>query len=385
MRIKLTVFIFFCIGILSSHAMSLRVQVQSSKIIPSVSFTALNGTYYLFSDKKKVATIKKGESVILTSSDSLMLVSSDKKDFGTFGKLRFISKNASSSFLLGPIGSQRSSASYYNDLEVLAMNRSLHFLNIIGLEKYVEGAVAAEGGTEGTVEFYKTQSILCRTYALGHLQRHAGEGFNLCDQVHCQAYKGIWNNRRIIVAAVAETKNKVIVDGNHSIIIASYHSNCGGQTAPAEGVWSKPVPYLQTVHDPFCTNSLHAAWERKISLSDWLQYLHKKRFSSSIEGTTDICDSTFCYFPDKRECTLNFFDATVSARSIREDWRFKSAYFSINQSGDTLVFNGKGYGHGVGLCQEGAMQMAKLGYHCEDVIAFYYRNVFIVDASQARL
>ncbi len=384
MRIKLIVFILFCIC-MSTHAMNLRVEVQSAKRISTVSFTSVNGTYYVFSDKRKVVTIKRGESVILNSSDSIVQVSTDKRQYGSFGKLRFISKNSNSSFYLGPIGSQRTSASYYNDLEVTERGNSLRFLNVIGLEKYVEGAVAAEGGSDATAEFYKVQAILCRTYALGHLQRHAAEGFNLCDQVHCQAYKGIWNNHKIIATAVAETKNRVIVDSTHSIIIAAYHSNCGGQTAAADEVWSKPVPYLQSICDPFCVNSLHAAWDRKITLNDWLQYLHKKKISGTFEGTTDICDTTFCYFPDKRESALKVFDATVSARTIREDWRFKSAYFSINQSGDTLEFNGRGYGHGIGLCQEGAMQMAKLGYTYEDIIGFYYRNVFVVDASQARL
>jgi stage II sporulation protein D len=181
------------------------------------------------------------------------------------------------------------------------------------------------------------------------------------------------------VTAVTETKNKIIVDSASNIIIAAYHNNCGGETAAAEDVWSKPLPYLQPVQDPFCRNSLHASWEKKISLKDWLNYLQKKKPATICTDIATISDTTFCHFPAKREALLSFPNVAISSRSIRDDWRFRSAYFTINQSGDTLIFNGRGFGHGVGLCQEGAMQMAKYGYSYQEIINFYYKNVFIVD------
>ena len=60
---------------------------------------------------------------------------------------------------------------------------------------------------------------------------------------------------------------------------------------------------------------------------------------------------------------------------IRDDWNLKSTFFSINADGSTLILKGKGFGHGVGLCQEGAIEMARVGYTCPDILHFYFRNV----------
>jgi stage II sporulation protein D len=66
-------------------------------------------------------------------------------------------------------------------------------------------------------------------------------------------------------------------------------------------------------------------------------------------------------------------------KTIRADFQLKSTYFSVEQKGDMIVFNGRGYGHGVGLCQEGAMEMARLNYTYKDILNFYYKDVYLVN------
>ncbi|NMC98338.1 MAG: hypothetical protein GYA62_01260, partial [Bacteroidales bacterium] len=68
----------------------------------------------------------------------------------------------------------------------------------------------------------------------------------------------------------------------------------------------------------------------------------------------------------------------ISLRKIRENFNLKSTYFSVKADGDSLIFSGKGFGHGVGLCQDGAIQMAKKGFSYSDIIRFYYKGVRIV-------
>ena len=365
---------------LAAHALNLRVQVQSTKSASSVTFTAIGCNYTVYSGKKKILSAKQYQPLQISLVNNLIFLSSEKRNYGSYVKLKFVGKSNNTSFLIKPTEPSSAEVAYYDHLEVTTKDQSLRFVNVIDLEKYVKGTVAAEAGNDADPEFYKVQAIICRTYALGHLQRHSEEGFNLCDQVHCQAYNGIWRNNKMIATAVLATKNKIIVDSMFEIIIAAYSSNCGGQTAAAEDVWSKPLPYLQSVNDPFCFNGVHAAWEQKISLIDWLEYLKKKKLSTAFTDVTMICDTTFCYFPVKREALFALANSALAMRAIRDDWKFKSAYFTINQAGDTLIFNGKGCGHGVGLCQEGAMQMAKFGHTYENIINFYYRNVSVVDA-----
>ena len=375
----LSVLLFVCI-LVTAHARNLRVLVQAKKNNSSINFTAVSSPYIVYSGKKKVRTLKQDESLTISFTRNHIVLSSWKKKIGTYTTLKIVSKNPDGIFSLQPADSAAAAVSYSDHLEVLAKNSSLRFLNVIGLEKYIEGTVAAEAGNDADPEFYKVQAIISRTYALGHLNRHAKEGFNLCDQVHCQAYNGILKDNKPIADAVLATKNKIIVDSSMRIITAAYFSNCGGQTAAAEDVWSKPLPYLQSINDPFCFNGVHAFWEQKIPLSDWLTYLKKKKLLSAYTDMNILCDTTFCYFPLKREALFSLSNNAVAMRAIRDDWKLKSAFFSINQAGDTLIFNGRGFGHGVGLCQEGAMQMAKLGHSFEEIISFYYKDVSVVDA-----
>ena len=74
-------------------------------------------------------------------------------------------------------------------------------------------------------------------------------------------------------------------------------------------------------------------------------------------------------------------DLKIPLKTIRADFKLKSTYFSIEQLGDSVKFNGRGYGHGVGLCQEGAMRMAKLKYPYKDILQFYFKDVHLVDLS----
>jgi stage II sporulation protein D len=69
----------------------------------------------------------------------------------------------------------------------------------------------------------------------------------------------------------------------------------------------------------------------------------------------------------------------VPLKNVRTDLQLKSTFFSIFPQGDTLVFKGRGFGHGVGMCQEGAMRMAKLGYKYPEVINFYYQKTQLID------
>src|SRR5690606_6809159 len=106
-------------------------------------------------------------------------------------------------------------------------------------------------------EYFKLQGIICRTYALNNLHTHTIEGYNLCDQVHCQAYHGK-TFYEDIVSAVMQTRGIVIVDSDISLITAVFHSSCGGQTVNSEDVWSKSLYYLRAVRDSFCLNAPNA-------------------------------------------------------------------------------------------------------------------------------
>jgi stage II sporulation protein D len=260
----------------------------------------------------------------------------------------------------------------------------MQILNLIEQEDYVASVVESEIGNNTSAEFLKAQSILCRTYALSHLERHADNGYNLCDQVHCQAYKGKGRFNNNIKPAIDSTHNQVLVDANNRLIVAAYHSNCGGMTTSADQVWSKPISYLQPVVDTFCLEGSHANWTMTITIQEWKEYLAKKGLLLQPADSLRL-DSVYSFQCFKRSDVFRYGNQLLPMKEIRSDWKLKSSWFGLTVTSDTVSFHGRGFGHGVGLCQEGAMNMARHGYSCYDIINYYYGDVRVLNKGAVEL
>ncbi|HRH12519.1 MAG TPA: SpoIID/LytB domain-containing protein, partial [Bacteroidia bacterium] len=210
-----------------------------------------------------------------------------------------------------------------------------------------------------------------------HINKHVLEEISLCDQVHCQAYYGKPKDLNIYVA-IAETEGKVVVDDDLNLIIAAFHSNSGGQTANSEDVWGAKKDYLRSKVDSFSSKMPNAYWERKMLTDDWLTYL-KIKHNYAIE-IPEAKAAALNFRQENRKVYLECNNSKVPLKNVRQDLQLKSTFFSIYELGnDSIVFKGKGYGHGLGMCQEGAMKMCKLGYKYPDVLNYYYRNIQIID------
>jgi stage II sporulation protein D len=112
--------------------------------------------------------------------------------------------------------------------------------------------------------------------------------------------------------------------------------------------------------------------------SEWLNYLSAK-FKYPIGDSINYKKAISFSQLNGREIFFVDKGLNTPLKTIRADMQFKSTYFSIEQHNDTLIFNGRGYGHAVGLCQEGAMRMAQLGISYKETLGFYYTKVHLVD------
>ena len=251
-------------------------------------------------------------------------------------------------------------------------------INHVELENYVAGVVDAECGGFANQSYFEVQAIICRTYALYNINKHGKEGYNLCDQVHCQVYKGKTNNSDILMACYL-SNNKVIIDKDSNLISAAFSANCGGQTVNSEDAWTKPHTYLKTVKDSFCIYQKNALWQVRMPATQWLNYLAEK-FQYPIEDSL----KRFAAINFKQPSRKVFFDEEnkIPLKNIRSDFSFKSTWFSITPLGDTLQFQGRGYGHGVGLCQEGALKMCRLQYPYMDIIHYYFKDVEVINLDE---
>jgi len=314
------------------------------------------------------------------SGDSILLKTFEKT-IGKFASVKFYANQEASAFKIKAVIPECKIRLYDGDLEVALSADKKQFLlvNKVDLESYIAGVVESESGTKTSLEYYKLQSILCRTYLLANLNRHIVDGYQVCDDVHCQAYLSKCKTAEV-AQGVAATKGLVVVDNDLNLITAAFHSNCGGQTVNSQDVWSVSTSYLKTVKDTFCLKQPHARWQRSIPLEDWKAYLQLKH-KYPVDDTSKMNTASNYSQDNGREVYFVDKDLKIPLKVIRTDFQLKSTYFSVEPKGDHVVFIGKGYGHGVGLCQEGAMKMAKQNYSYKSILSYYYKDVHLVDLS----
>jgi stage II sporulation protein D len=222
-------------------------------------------------------------------------------------------------------------------------------------------------------------AVAIRTYALTNLNRHQAEAFNLCDSTHCQALR-FDRPRPEVEQAVRDTAGETLWFKDKRATIY-YTQSCGGETESASNVWpAEHEPYLTAHADPYCVRRSAANWHAQITL-DQLNVIAREqswRIPASIESVRVSKRS-----PAGRVVTLELSGkgqtASLSASSLhfaldRElGWnQLRSDWYSVTLSNAALHFDGKGYGHGVGLCQAGAHQMAVEGHNYREILSFYF-------------
>ena len=186
-------------------------------------------------------------------------------------------------------------------------------------------------------------------------------------------YGKVSYNDEILFAAF-ETQNQVLVDQDINLITAAFHSNCGGHTVNAETVWSSPLTYLVGVPDTFCLNMTQSHWDKKVLRSKWEAYLKENNCTLLPDSNTTLLASS-----SKDREYFRGDSTSMRLVDIRSKFKLRSTSFTIEQHPEHVHFKGRGFGHGVGLCQEGAIHMAELGFAYPDILHTYYTDVHLID------
>ena len=250
-----------------------KISLFDKSGLTSAIFSINMGSYRLMTDSGTNYEIGRNEIITVAVENGRILFKKNSRNQGNYKNVFFMQVTETGSMSIKPVFPAFDIHRYQGEFSVSVINEKLQIINIVDLEDYVAGVVESEGGQKANIEYFKTMAVICRTYALGHADRHASEGFQLCDGVHCQVYLGMCIIRPEIIAGVKATEKMVIVDSENNLITAAFHSNCGGTTVNSENVWTNPKSYLVSVHDTFCAGSAHANWEQIISQEKWRQYL----------------------------------------------------------------------------------------------------------------
>ena len=357
-------------------AENLQIRLYAHLKINTLQLNVVSGSYKILADGNSIADSGLESIIKLTlKGDSIQLTQNDKI-IGNFIYIKFVGTQ-NEQIKIKLINPDRKPRVYENNLSFSVNEEYIRIINDVVLDNYIAGVTEAEAGSRSNLEFYKVQAILARTFALTHINKHVAEGFSLCDQVHCQAYYGKPKDLTIF-KAIEETKGKVVVDENLNLIVAAFHSNSGGQTANSEDVWGSKTTYLRSVTDSFSIKMPNSKWERRMLTDDWLSYLKlKHNFPTEQDDAKSIALN---FKQDQRKIFLECSNSRVPLKNIRQDLQLKSTFFSISEiNKDSVLFKGRGYGHGLGMCQEGAMRMSKSGYTYTQILNFYYKNIQLID------
>ncbi|MBI3239276.1 MAG: SpoIID/LytB domain-containing protein [Flavobacteriia bacterium] len=356
----------------------MRIGVLRDYEVKRIVFAYDEGSYNIIGDTTELGTILPNEFVDLSiSDDNKVSVKIGTVESGTYDKVMLVATKMGNSITYSTRTPQVKERKYREDVEITAANSALTIVNLVDMSYYLGGVVESEGGGGRDLEYYKVQAVMSRTYALKYKDRHSKEGFGLCDRVHCQAYHYQLRFTPLIDSAVQKTKGVVMTDSRNQLVDAYFHANCGGQTSEPDYVWNNKVSYLNTFKDTFCIYTKQATWEKRIPQSDWSTFLvneYNYPITDSVLGPM-----IFTFNQPERAAFFQYPWLGIPLRDIRTKFNLKSTFFNCYPEGTDVVLRGRGYGHGVGLCQEGAMKMAKYGYSYRQILLYYFPGVKVVN------
>lgn len=272
-------------------------------------------------------------------------------------------------------------------LRISLSNGRLMAVTRLDLEDYVTGVLEGElGSVRQNPELLKAQIVVARSYALSMRKgRHNGQGFEFCDQPHCQVFHGIAReeDHPKLAKRIEETRGEILTYHGRAIP-AFYHHNCGGMTSAIEDVWPAPArPYLKAVVEPeqgVCRRDGRAAWRTRLSKKRLTQCFRQ----AGLLQRKNVIDQIRISQIDAsgRAKTLELIGTTRQSVTvgrfrnlINQDYKnevLKSALFTISSEGDSFMVKGRGWGHGVGFCQEGAKWLANQGKSYREILEHYY-------------
>jgi stage II sporulation protein D len=376
MRLALSIFIL--LNTFNAIVYSqVKVRIFSGLKPKSVVFSVTGGKYEISLSNGRLIPIPAGEQVVIMKYGSMLSLKSRNSEGFIADSVFFKGTTGDDAFILRVMDSVPVRQYYSGNLHCFADMETIVLVNDCKTEDYIAGVVRAEGGTGRNIEYFKSQAVIARTYLYKHYDKHLSDRYNVCDNTHCQVFNGLCSDT-VINSATLETRGLVIAGKDSVLIISAFHSNCGGETSSSEDVWLSAQPFLKKVNDPYCHTSKNAFWEKRIGMTDWVAIMKK----SGYTGVTDD-PAVFRFVQKSRSTHYSAGSFTIPFSLLRSELSLRSSFFSVIPDKDSVILRGKGYGHGVGLCQEGAMVMASKGFNFLEIIDFYYAGVIILDIKNA--
>ena len=225
------------------------------------------------------------------------------------------------------------------------------------------------------IEALKAQAVLCRGVAWVRMTERKDRKYDLVSLTSDQSYRGSGWETPSGIRAVRETEGLVMTVGDR-LVYPYYFSTCSGWTALSQDVWDKELPHIKAVEcGDWCSASPHyPEWERTLTFSELSEMTGIKNARSLAAVITDPHGRARALRVNGEEISFDRFKAMTAKK---KGWNFlKSNLITVKENGGGFVITGKGLGHGVGLCQYGAIKLAEKK-DFRQIVDFYFSNVTV--------
>ncbi|MCI6001560.1 MAG: stage II sporulation protein D [Tenericutes bacterium] len=270
---------------------------------------------------------------------------------------------------------------YASNTVVRIKREKKNIIETIPLEEYIVGVLAGEMPISFEIEALKAQAVASRSYALNKIANNKDKEYDVVDTIMNQVYldndylKSVWKNTYVtkinkLKTAVNETFGEYL-DYNGSIVNAMFFSTSNGYTEDSKNVFGFEADYLKSVNSPWDEETSTAFNSSKeISLQEFYEKLN---LPYQEKLTVEITKRS----PTNRILNLKINNQDFASRELYNKLSLKSTDFVIIQNGSNIIIKTKGYGHGVGMSQYGALGMAKQGKTYEEILSHYYKDTKI--------
>jgi stage II sporulation protein D len=393
-RFTLSVFVAICAAVLMLPVPSHLA--QAAAVAPATRETVRVGMWTLWHDREiklapatpdgkvtmetcvQCATLALAGPVVIRASGEVVAISGANKDAAN--RVAFIGAVT--------LAAHGETVTLHSPLAIAAHSGVLVIAVTLPVESYVERVVASESGPADTLESLKALAVVVRSFALHESHGHAD--YDLCDSTHCQLLHWGGNGERqraAHVATLATSGETLWFHGQQAL--AYFNKDCGGRTASPSEIWprARAASYLPSQPDRYCAASAGREWASQLTRADIAAALAShgvarpgwKHLSVAQRGASG------------RAVTVRLDTSEVAAEDFRLavgeslGWnQLPSTWFEVNEQGDRFFFHGRGWGHGVGLCQKGAAAMAVQNRTEAEILAQYFPGARTADEATGR-
>jgi stage II sporulation protein D len=361
-----------------------RVEVFSHAAVKSLTLEADRGPIKLCGAKSDGPCLTLPPTKIISCAEDRGIVCPfNAKDW----RFTFLQADSPAPFRIAPASADPQGPPlkfWVQNVRIAATTGQLKMTTQVDLEPYVSGVLRGEASVLHAPAARRAMAIAARTWALRSQGRHQAAGFDFCSLTHCQVFRlaevGEGGAPLAIDPAVEATRGMVLLY-HRNLADPYFTASCGGMTEAAGNIWpDRAEPYLISVHDPYCRAGSHAEWSQSLTSAN-VQVFLRESLRLPISGPVTNLSV------EKRDSSGRATVLRVAAGGAWEidanEFRYaigrrlgwqqiKSNLYTIERRGDSWIFSGHGMGHGVGLCQEGAEQMAKMGSSTDRILSTYF-------------